>query len=268
MSHHWRQRFPWGPVLAVAVVLLVLPSWARAKQYSDAQISQFIKDPRNGVLIGEFLKYELRLVNEYATKPLLKRFPSLEFFINQAERGPLKNLFFLEAQVIKLRDVQKNINSPLYSLVFSDSEKKKIMSLVPAADEIVLYGIPKFKRDLFKLCVAIRRVAAIKGKDPRALLPNREFRDAVYRKAEPVPKKLDDELGELSHGEQVCFRVGWVLEGVRLTRLWLIFNDNWLPRPEAYKAFRVKRTEYWDKRMPEIYKGLGPWSSQPHRRAD
>ncbi|MEJ2718555.1 MAG: hypothetical protein P8182_15700, partial [Deltaproteobacteria bacterium] len=98
---------------------LFFPLVATAKRLSDAEINREINKKNNRAIIEAFLVYELREVNNYATKPLLKNHPSLVFFINQAERGPLKNLFFLEKQVHQLRKAQRNINSLPYSLVFS-----------------------------------------------------------------------------------------------------------------------------------------------------
>ena len=67
---------------------------AIAKQLSDAEIGDLVAE-NNRIIIEEFLKYELRDVNEYTTKPLLKAHPSLIFFIKQADRGPLKEPPFL-----------------------------------------------------------------------------------------------------------------------------------------------------------------------------
>lgn len=246
----------YGVALALAGILLIVPVCAAAERLSDAQVDRVIKEPNNRAIIEEFLTQELRHVNEYAAKPLLKRYPSLIFFINQAERGPIKNLIFLEDQVHKLRDAQARIDSVPYVLVFAPAEKKIILSLKESADDIVLRGIPLIKRDFYRVLVAARELADEKRKHPLELMPDPAFRNVVYRRAQPVPKKLDEELAELSKGELRSFRLGWDLERVTLTRLWLVINDNQLPRPEAYAAFRKRRSEYWKKRMSEIY-GIG-----------
>jgi hypothetical protein len=224
-----------------------------AKQLSDAEIAREIVRENNRVIIEEFLKYELWEVNEYATKPLLQDHPSLIFFIKQADRGPLKNLLFLEDQVHKLRDVQKNVDSPLYALLFSASEKQKILGLRSTAERIITYGIPLMKRDFYKVIQAAHELADKKKKHPMELIPDPKFRDAIYRQAEPTPESLDKEMGELSEGELICIRLGWTLEEVRLTRLWLTFNDNRLPEKDDYMVFRKKRSEYFQKRLKRIY---------------
>ena len=236
-----------------AYLLSMLPVYCNAKQLSDAEIAREIVAENNRVIIEEFLKYELRDVNEYVTKPLLKSHPSLIFFIKQADRGPLKNLLFLEDQTHKLQAAQKNIDSLPYSILFSASEKKKILGLRSTADKIVSYGIPLMKRDFYKVIQAAQELADKKKKHPMELIPDPKFRDAIYRQAEPTPESLDKEMGELSEGELICMRLGWTLEEVNLTRLWMTFNDNRLPDKDDYMVFRKKRSEYFQKRLKRIY---------------
>ena len=241
-------------VAATCAIVLFFPLIVSAAQLSDAQIAREVGKKNNQAIIEAFLVQELREVNRYATRPLLPRHPSLIFFINQAERGPLKNLFFLEKQVHQLRKAQRNINSLPYSLVFSASEKKKILSLKGPADRIVFRGIPLLKRDFYRVVVAARQLADKRRKHPIELMPNQAFRDAIYRTAEPDPQRLDAAMGELSEGELVTMRLGWVLEKVTVTRLWLVFNDNKLPTEADYMVFRKKRSEYWSKRMARIFR--------------
>jgi hypothetical protein len=236
------------------VLFVLLPAVSDAKTPSDAEIDKQIKDPDNSAIIETFLKYELNEVNENATKPMLKQHPSLVFFVNQAERGPLKNLFFLERWVHELRKAQRNIDSLPYSIAFSSEERKRILSLKPTADRIVSYGIPLMKRDFYRVLTSAKELAEKKKKPAVELLPGQVFRDEVYRHAEPVAERLDKEMGELSEGELVCMQLGWVLEQVTLTKLWLVFNDNKLPRRDDYMAFRKKRSEYWQKRLSRIHK--------------
>ena len=94
-------------LLLIFTLIAGYPVAAAEKQLSDAEIARELSKENNKDIIEEFLKYELREVNEYVTRPLLKNHPSLEFFIKQAERGPVKNLFFLEEQVHKLQKAQK-----------------------------------------------------------------------------------------------------------------------------------------------------------------
>jgi hypothetical protein len=232
---------------------LAQPCSATAKQLSDAEIAAELVKPENKAIIEEFLKQELREVNEYATKPLLKNYPSLIFFFKQVDRGPFDSLLFLEAQVHKLRDVQKNIDSILYSVTFSSAEKKKVMGLRTVADKIVSYGIPLMKRDFYRVVQAAKKLADKKRKHPVELIPDPQFRDAIYREVEPTAAGLDDEMGKLSEGESICMRLGWTLEQVTVTRWWLVFNDNTLPKESEYLVFRKKRSEYFQKRLKRIY---------------
>jgi hypothetical protein len=240
-------------IIFAYVLIAMLPVYCSAKQLSDAEIAREIVAENNRVIIEEFLKYELRDVNEYAAKPLLKAHPSLIFFIKQADRGPLKNLLFLEEQTHKLQAAQKNIDSLPYSILFSASEKKKILGLRSTADKIISYGIPLMKRDFYKVIQAAHELADKKKKHPMELIPDPNFRDAIYRQAEATAESLDKEMGELSEGELICMRLGWTLEEVNLTRLWLTFNDNRLPEKNDYMAFRKKRSEYFQKRLKRIY---------------
>lgn len=240
--------------IACCVLLFPLPAMASTQGMSDAQIAQEIVKENNKLIIDEFLKYELRNVNERVTKSLLQKHPSLEFFVKQAERSPLNSLLFLEDQVHKLRDVQKNIDSVAFSLVFNAEEKRKIMGLKPVADRIVSYGIPLMKRDFLKVIQAAKELADKKHKHPMALIPDQAFRDEIYRQVERTSEGLDTEMGKLSEGELISMRLGWTLEQVRVTKLWLVINDNRLPHEDDYMLFRKKRSAYWEKRLKEIYR--------------
>ncbi len=239
-------------VYLIAIVCSLLTP-AYGAQYSDSQIAKEIANSSNKVIIEEFLKQELHEVNNKVTKPLLPRHKSLEFFMKQADRGPLKNLLFLEEQVNKLRDAQKNIDSLPYSIAFSSGEKKKILSLRPVADKIVSYGIPLMKRDFLQVAHAAKKLADKRRKHPVELIKDPDFRDAIYKEIEPTAKGLDTAMGKLSEGEEICIRLGWVLEEVTVTRLWLAVNDNKLPDPEDYALFRKKRSAYFQDRLKRIY---------------
>ncbi len=223
------------------------------KNMSDQQIAREVNAQGNKVIIDEFLKQELRDLNQYATKPLLRAHPTLDFYEKQADRSPLQSLLFLEEQVHKLRDAQKNIDSLPYSLAFSSEEKKKVLGLKPVADKIVSYGIPLMKRDFMRVVVAAKELADKKRKHPVELMKDPKFRDAIYREIERTPAELDEEMGKLSEGDLICMQLGWVLEDVTITRLWLVFNDNKLPDKDDYLAFRKKRSEWWQKRLQRIY---------------
>ncbi|MFH1113096.1 MAG: hypothetical protein V1792_04175 [Pseudomonadota bacterium] len=220
---------------------------------SAEETTREIKKESNRVIIEAFLKYELSEVNKYVTQPLLNKHPSLVFFINQVERGPLDSLFFLEEWVHKLQDAQRKIDSLPYSITFSAEEKKKILGLRKVTDKIISYGIPLMKRDFYRVIVAARKLADEKRKHPVELIPNIEFRNAIYRHVESTANALDDEMGKLSEGELICIRLGWVLDQVTITRLWLLVNDNRLPKPQDYMVYRKQRSVYFSKRLKEIY---------------
>ena len=241
-------------LLHICCSLVLLSGLAMAKVPTDAEIAKEVAKEQNRRIIDRFLVYELQEANEYAVLPLLDAHPSLEFFIKQAERSPLSALFFLEEQVHRLRNAQENINSMPFVIAFSSSEKEIIMGLEKAANRIISYGIPLMKRDFYKVLIAIKALAKKTGQNPMVLIPNSDFRDRVYRYAAPSKTALDNEMGELSHGESISMHLGWNLEQVTLTRLWMMFNDNKLPRPDDYKVFRKKRSEYWKKRLARIYK--------------
>ncbi len=226
---------------------------AYGAEYSDAQIAKELAKDVNKQIIDEFLRYELREVNDNVTKAMLSKHPTLIFFINQADRGPIKNLFFLETWVHKLQDAQRNINSLPYSLTFFGEEKKKVLELKPVADRIVSYGIPLMKRDFFKVIQAARYLADQKHKHPMALIPDASFRDDIYRHVEPTAAGLDTEMGKLSEGEEICIKLGWVLEQVTVTKVWMAISDNRLPDPNDYSVFRKKRSEYFQKKLKRIY---------------
>jgi hypothetical protein len=240
-------------VTLLSLLMLPLPLFAAAKQLSDAEISRELAKEQNKIIIEEFLKQELREVNENATKPLLKDHPSLAFFLKQVDKGPFDSLLFLEQQVHKLREAQKNINSFPFSISFSSGEKKKILGLRATADRIVSYGIPLMKRDFFHVLQAAKELADKRRKHPMELLRDEAFRNEIYRRCEPTAAALDTEMGELSEGELICMRLGWTLEQVTITRLWLVFNDNSLPDQSDYMIYRKKRSEYWQKRLKKIY---------------
>ncbi|MGD9819094.1 MAG: hypothetical protein AB7V04_10400 [Desulfomonilaceae bacterium] len=224
-----------------------------ARELSDAQISKEILKEHNKVIIETFLKNELTEVNQNVTNQLLQRHPSLVFFIKQVEKGPLNSLLFLEEQVHKLRDVQKNIDSLPYSIAFSAEEKRKILGLKTTADKIVSYGIPLIKRDFYRVLEAAKVVADKRRKHPVELMSDQSFRDSIYREVEPTARGLDEEMGKLSEGELICMRLGFVLEQVTVTNLWLMVNDNRLPKESDFMLFRKKRSEYFQKKLKRIY---------------
>jgi hypothetical protein len=233
---------------------------------SDAQIAQEIAKENNKVIIDAFLKYELTEVNEQVTKFLKPQHESLEFFIKQAQGSPMKGLIFLEEQVHKLQDAQKNIDTFPTSLAFNAEEKKKILGLKPVADRIISYGIPLMKRDFFKVIQAAKKLADQKHKHPMALIPDPAFRDAIYRHVDATADGLDTEMGELSEGELISMRLGWTLEQVRVTNLWMVLNGNTLPRQDDYMLFRKKRSAYWEKRLKRIYPSQPAEKAAPKKR--
>jgi hypothetical protein len=240
-------------ILGAFMIDHCFPRLARCAEPTNAAVAREIVQEGNRAIIEAFLKYELEEVNRNVTDKLLDRHPSLVFFIKQAERGPLKNLLFLEEQVHKLQDAQKNIDSLPYSIAFSSAEKKKIMGLRPAADKIISYGIPLMKRDFLQVIQAAKHLADQKRKHPMELMRDPSFRDAVYRQCEPTAKELDEAMGELSEGELICMKLGFVLEQVTVTNLWLMLNDNKLPAESDYMVFRKKRSENFEKRLKRIY---------------
>lgn len=242
-----------GWLIVVWGVMLVLPVHSSGSSLSDAEVARQILDKNNQVIIEAFLVNELQEVNVRVTKPLLSTHPSLVFFMKQVERGPLKSLFFLEEQVHKLQEAQKNIDSIAMSVAFSAEERKKLMALKPTADKIISYGIPLMKRDFMRVVEAAKALADKRRKHPMELIPNRVFRDEIYRTVEPTPKGLDKTMGELSEGEEICMSLGWTLETITVTRLWLTLNDNTLPKRSDYMAYRKKRSEYFINRLNEIY---------------
>lgn len=241
------------------------PKLVLCAEQSDSVIAREIVKDNNKTIIEAFLKYELNEVNKEVTQKLLGQYPSLVFFIKQAERGPLNNLLFLEEQVHKLQDTQRNINSFPYSIAFSSAEKKKILALRPSADRIISYGIPLMKRDFYRVIEAAKRLADQRKKHPIELMRESSFRDAIYRQCEPTAKDLDTAIGKLSEGELICMRLGFVLEQVTVTNLWLLVNDNKLPAESDYMVFRKKRSEYFEKRLKRIYgdsSGIGSGSGK------
>lgn len=244
------------PLVATAVLcglLSVLAIPAHGATPSEEVITREIRKGPNKALIEEFIVRELDEVNEIVVKPLLPRHPSLQFFINQAAKGPLNSLYFLEQQVYKLREAQENMDSLPYLVIFTPSEKKILLGLRSVAKRFVSYGIPITKRDFYRVLMAIRKLAKQRGANPIALIQDPKFRDAVYRECAPTAAILDREMGELSYGESVSMKLGWTLEKVTVTRLWMIFQGNRLPTPEDYEVFRKKRSEYFKKRLKRIY---------------
>jgi hypothetical protein len=230
-----------------------VPHEACGAELSDATIAGEIVKENNKAIIEAFLKYELTEVNQQVTQKLIEQRPSLIFFIKQAQRGPLNSLLFLEEQVHKLQDAQRDIDSFPYSIAFSSGEKKKILGLRPTADKIISYGIPLMKRDFYRVIVAAKHLADLKKKHPVELMPDPAFRDAIYRYCEPTARDLDNAIGKLSEGELICMRLGFVLEQVTVTNIWLRVNDNKLPNESDYMVFRKKRSEYFEKRLKRIY---------------
>lgn len=239
--------------LLVGMVMVALIFPANTSAVTDKQIAEEIVKENNLSIIEEFIKQELYEVNDYAAKPLLKQHPSLTFFIKQANGNPLRSLFFLESQLPRLLDAQKNINSFPYSITFSEAEKQKIMSLKPVAERTMSYGIPLMKRYFYRLLQAARIVAEKRGKHPMELMADPGYRDAVYRQAAPTAQELDRIMGEIAEGEQATMALGWTLEGVTVTRWWLTITENKLPTPQDFAAFRKKRSEYFQKRLKRIY---------------
>jgi len=258
----------WRLAILAALCLALLnisgPASAQTKRLTDAEVAQEILKPKNKAVVEEFLKWELREVNDKVTKYLLNDYPSLIFFVKQVDRGPLKSLFFLEEWVHRLKDAQENIDSFPYSTIFSSGEKKKILGLSKTTREIISYGIPLIKRDFVRVAHAAEFLANKQGKHPMELIPNPAFRDAVYRHCEPTPAGLDKEMGELSEGELICMRLGWVLEQVTVTSVWLTVTDNTLPTERDYMFFRKKRSAYFEQRLQRIYGASA--SSTPARR--
>jgi len=253
MTTHRLRRGLLAAGLLIASFITASPDSVLGKELSDPEVAKELVKENNKVIIEEFLKYELGEVNEQVTKSLLKDHRSLEFFVKQAQRGPLNNLLFLETQVRKLQDAQKHIDSLPYSISFSSAEKKKILGLRTVADRIASYGIPLMKRDFLRVVEAAKHVADKKNKHPMELMRDPAFRDAVYRFCEPTAPGLDEAMGKLSEGELICMRLGWTLEEVTITRLWLVLNDNWLPKQDDYMVFRKKRSEYFQQRLKRIY---------------
>jgi hypothetical protein len=240
-------------ILLLIALVIVCPSWVNGKRLSDAEVARETLKEDNKAIVEEFLKRELRDVNENVTKYMLNDYPSLIFFMKQVDRGPLKSLLFLEEWVHRLQDAQQNIDSFPYTTVFSASDKKKILGLRSTTNEIISSGIPMIKRDFVRVALAAKELANKARKHPMELIPDPAFRDAIYRYCELTAKSLDKEMGELSEGELICMRLGWVLEQVTVTSLWLKVTDNTLPVESEYMVFRKKRTEYFNKRLKRIY---------------
>lgn len=237
----------------ICLLLAVLTFPAHARQLSDAEVARELLKDHNKAIVEEFLKWELREVNDKVTKYLLKDYPSLIFFIKQVDRGPLESLFFLETWVHRLKDAQESIDAFPYSTVFSSGEKKKVVGLTKVTRQIISYGIPLIKRDFVRVAHAATELADKRRKHPMELIPDPAFRDAIYRQCEPTAEGLSKAMGELSEGELICMRLGWVLEQVTVTSVWLKVTDNDLPNERDYMFFRTKRSAYFEKRLQRIY---------------
>jgi len=240
-------------IIVLCVLTLGLPSYAQDKEPSDAVVAREIMKEGNKVIIDAFLQAELRDVNEHAVKPILNQHPSLEFFIKQVDRGPLNSLIFLETWVNRLAAAQKDIDHIAMQAVFSADERRKLMELKPTTSKIISFGIPLMKRDFYRVAQAAKELADQKKKRPVELIRDPAFRDAIYRHCESTPQGLDKALGELSEGELICMRLGWVLDGITATRLWLTLNDNNLPEESDYMVYRKKRSAWFEKRLKRIY---------------
>ena len=118
----------------------------------------------------------------------------------RSQNIPIVAVLFDERSARKPAEAQARIDSVPYVLVFTPAEKKIILSLRESADDIVFRGIPLIKRDFYRVLTAARQVADEKRKHPLELMPDPAFRNTVYRRAEPVPKKLDEEMAKLSKG--------------------------------------------------------------------
>ena len=114
-KHRLRRRLLAAGLLIYGF-MIATPASVFGKELSDAEIAKELVKENNKVIIEEFLKYELGEVNAHVTKPLLKNHPSLEFFIKQAERGPLNNLLFLETSGSQAsgRTERKHWFSPIF----------------------------------------------------------------------------------------------------------------------------------------------------------
>ena len=85
------------------------------------------------------------------------------------------------------------------------------------------------------------------------LMRDPAFRDAVYRLCEPTAPALDEAIGKLSEGELDLYAPGMDARRSYHYSLWLVLNDNWLPKQDDYMVFRKKRSEYFQKRLKRIY---------------
>jgi hypothetical protein len=254
MNRKAKVKYSCLAIVVLCVLMLgFLPSYAQNKELSDAVVAREIVKDSNKAIIDAFLQAELRDVNEHAVKPLLNQHPSLEFFVKQVDRGPLNSLFFLETWVNRLAAAQKDIDNILMQAAFSADERQKLMELKPTTSKIISYGIPLMKRDFYRVALAAKELADEKKKNPVQLIRDPAFRDAIYRHCEPTPQGLDKALGELSEGELICMKLGWVLDGITATRLWLTVNDNNLPEENDYMAYRKKRSAWFEKRLKRIY---------------
>lgn len=255
-------------IVVLSALTQGLPSYAQNKEPSDAVVAREIMKDSNRVIIEAFLKAELGEVNQHAVYPILNQHPSLEFFIKQVDRGPLDSLIFLETWVNRLAAAQKDIDNILMQAVFSADERQKLMELKPTTSKIISFGIPLMKRDFYRVAQAAKQLADEKRKHPVQLIADPAFRDAIYRHCEPTPQGLDNALGELSEGELICMRLGWVLETITATRLWLTVNDNNLPEENDYMAYRKKRSAWFEKRLKRIYGQTDTSSGQPDQKIE
>ena len=123
------------------------------------------------------------------------------------------------------------------------------------------------KRDFYRVIQAARYLADQKKKHPVELMRDPNFRDSIYRHCEPTARDLDNAMGKLSEGELICMRLGFVLEQVTVTNLWLRVNDNKLPNESEYMIFRKKRSEYFEKRLKRIYGDVDNTTSHNRNKA-
>ncbi len=252
----WKPAASFPILFAVVLcgsIVLAASLGASGKTLTDEEISRELITSNNKIIIAAFLYHELKHLNQHVTKPLLSKHPSLTFFMKHGERDALENLLFLEEQVKLLRETQKHINSLPYSIAFSAGEKKTILGVRDYTDRVVSYGMPIMKRDLHRMLEAVKTLAKKAKKQALELIPRVEFRNEVYRFCEPTPEGLVDRLGCLSRGEQTCMRMGWVLQNVTVVKVWNAVQGWTLPTPNDYQAYRAKRSEYFERRLKQIY---------------
>ena len=115
---------------------------------------------------------------------------------------------------------------------------------------------------------AAKVLADKRRKHPVELMSEQAFRDSIYRQMASTAGQLDEEMGKLSEGELICMRLGFVLEQVTVTNLWLLVNDNRLPKENDYLLFRKKRSEYFQKKLKRIYGNQGNQGNQNNQKVN